>query len=108
MSTIGTGGPGFLPIVGSAAGAAGQQRVATTNQQHAEAAERKFAIDQQAQTDKALGDVAESEQSDERDADGRQPWSFSRRRPPAQPGAHTEPHAVDPDHERGATLDLEA
>lgn len=108
MSSVGFGAGGINPLVSSTAGAAGQQRVANTGQQAADAAQRKFAVDQQTLTAKAVGDVSDPSQTDDRDADGRQPWAFQRQQ---QGGAgNGQPHAPrvpDPDGERGGALDFD-
>jgi hypothetical protein len=108
MSSVGMGPGGIPPLVSSTAGAAGQQRAANANQQSAEAAQRKFAMDQNALTAKAVGDVGAMDESGDRDADGRQPWMLQKRGPGqgGQPGQQT-PKAPDPDGERGGRLDLE-
>jgi hypothetical protein len=108
MSGVGFGPAGIPPLVSSTAGAAGAQRVAGAHQQSAEAAQRKFAMDQQALTAKAVGDIGAMDESGDRDADGRQPWMLQRHSQnqggkPGQPP----PKAPDPDGERGGNLDLE-
>lgn len=109
MSTIGSGGAGIPPFVGSVAGAAAQQRVAGANQAAGEAAQRTFEAQRQQQLQQTVGDVAESDQTGDRDADGREAWRWQ------QPGsaggsspAEARPHSIDPDDERGRTLDLDA
>lgn len=107
MSSVGFGPAGIPPLVSSTAGAAGQQRVAGANQQSTEAAQRKFAVDQNALTAKAVGDIGAMDESGDRDADGRQPWALQKRGKGGASGQQT-PKAPDPDGERGGQLDLEA
>ncbi len=109
MSSVGFGTGGFNPLVSSAAGVAGQQRLANAGQQTADASQRKFAVDQQVLTAKAVGDVSDLSEADDRDADGRQPWAFQRRTPGSSEQAPlvATPRIVDPDGERGGTLDLD-
>ena len=111
MSTIGSGG--FVPpIASSVAGATGQQKTAEINRTNQEGAERKFQLDRAAQSEKALGDIGESNQTDDdRDADGRMPWSFAHRTGEKSTGtesASPQKHAQDPSQERGNQLDLDA
>jgi hypothetical protein len=109
MSSIGTGGAGFVPLVGSTAGLAGQQRLAGANQQTAEAAGKTQQAAREAELQQSVGDVGESNQTGDRDADGREAWRWTRSGPPPhEPGAHTMPHSVDPEGDRGNALDLEA
>uniref|UniRef100_A0A7C2K120 Uncharacterized protein n=1 Tax=Schlesneria paludicola TaxID=360056 RepID=A0A7C2K120_9PLAN len=110
MSTIGSGGLPSIPLTGSVAGLAGQQKVAAGNQQASEAAERKFQLDQQALTEKAVGDIGDPDAAGDRDADGREPWRFIGRRGGSGSGSDGSgsPRAKDPDGERGGQLDLEA
>ena len=108
MSSVGFGPAGIPPLVSSTAGAAGQQRTASANQQSAEAAQRKFAMDQNALTAKAVGDIGAMDESGDRDADGRQPWMLQKRGQGHGGQAGHAPHkAPDPDGERGGVLDLE-
>ncbi|MDZ4689347.1 MAG: hypothetical protein SH850_30090, partial [Planctomycetaceae bacterium] len=106
--TIGSGGLPSIPLAGSVAGAAGQQRVAAGNQQAGEAAERKFQLDQQALTEKAVGDIGAADATGDRDGDGREPWRFiGRQKASGLPGTDG-PKAKDVDGERGGVLDLDA
>jgi len=109
MSAIGGGGLNLGPLASTPAGIAGQQRVAGTDRQQAEAAERKFQLDRQAATEKTVGDIGASDETHDRDADGRQPWVISRRKGDAKGDASSTPAiAPDPNHERGGQLDLQA
>lgn len=109
MSSVGFGAGGINPLVSSTAGLAGQQRVANAGQQSADAAQQKFAVDQNALTTKAVGDVSDLSETDDRDADGRQPWSFQRRQQDASgQGRPPTPRVPDPDGERGGQLDFDA
>jgi hypothetical protein len=110
MSTIGSGGLPPTPLAGSVAGVAGQQRVAAGNQQAGEAAERKFQLDQKAATEKLVGDIGASDQTGDRDGDGREPWRFIGRHAHGgnESGDQTGPKAKDADGDRGGTLDLDA
>ncbi len=108
MSSVGFGAGGLNPLVSSTAGAAGQQRMANSGQQTADAAQRKFSVDQQTLTAKAVGDVADLSQSDDRDADGRQPWSFQRHPQGEGGAAHPpSPRIPDPEGERGGKIDFD-
>uniref|UniRef100_A0A7C4QQM2 Uncharacterized protein n=1 Tax=Schlesneria paludicola TaxID=360056 RepID=A0A7C4QQM2_9PLAN len=111
MSAIGSGGMNVGPLVGSVAGLSGQRRVADADRQQAEAAERKFQVDREALAERMVGDIGESGQTDERDADGRQPWVVLSRggggRHPADDSSGSSP-VPDVDHERGCQIDLEA
>lgn len=108
MSSVGLGPGGINPLVSSTAGSAGQQRVANANQQAAGAAQQKFSVDQKALSAKAVGDVADLSESDDRDADGRQPWMFQRRQPGSGGNGHPQgPRIPDPDGERGGQLDFD-
>ncbi len=109
MSSVGFGPAGIPPLVSSTAGAAGQQRTANANQQSAEAAQRKFAIDQNTLTAKAVGDIGAMDESGDRDADGRQPWMLHQRgNGQGEHPGQSKPKAPDPDGERGGVLDLDA
>lgn len=109
MSTIGSGAGGIPPIVSSAAGTAGQQRVGAKNQQQAVASERQFKLDQAVQHAEKVGDVgASSETSDERDADGRLPWQLTQRQGGQGQPQEQKPHARDPDGEVGSNVDFDA
>jgi hypothetical protein len=109
MSAIGGGGLNLGPLATTPAGIAGQQRVAGADRQQAEAAERKFQLDRQAATEKTVGDIGASDETQDRDADGRQPWVISRRKGDAKNNASSpQPTSPDPDHERGGQLDLQA
>ncbi len=109
MSTIGSGAGGIPPIVSSAAGTAGQQRVGAKNQQQAVANERQFKLDQAIQHAEKVGDVgASSETSDERDADGRLPWQLTQRQGGQGHPQEQTPHARDPDGEVGSNVDFDA
>lgn len=108
MSSVGFGPAGIPPLVSSTAGAAGQQRTANANQQSADAAQRKFAMDQNALTAKAVGDIGAMDESGDRDADGRQPWALQKRgQGQGDQSGNAHHKAPDPDGERGGTLDLE-
>lgn len=108
MSSVGLGAGGINPLVSSTAGAAGQQRIANAGQQSAGAAQQKFAVDQQALTAKAVGDVSDLSETDDRDADGRQPWAFQRHQHGQGGDGHPPaPRVPDPDGERGGQLDFD-
>lgn len=111
MSSIGSGPIGLGPLTNSVAGASGQQKAADVNRTQQDAAARKFQIDRADQLEKTLGDIGESnETDDDRDADGRMPWTFQRsgsgKDASATPDALR--HAPDLTQERGGTLDLDA
>lgn len=112
MSSIGSGPIGLGPLTNSVAGAGGQQKAADVNRTQQDAAARKFQIDRADQLKKTLGDIGESNQTDDdRDADGRMPWTFQRSGTGKDASAATPSppkHAPDLSHERGGTLDLDA
>ncbi len=109
MSTIGTGGGGIPPLVSSVAGLAGQQRAAGAAQAAAEGAERTFEAQRQAQLQRSVDDVGASEGVGDRDADGREAWRWHHSLNADGKSAESHGgHAVDPDNERGQSLDLDA
>lgn len=111
MSSIGGSGAGLPPFVGSVAGVTGQQRVAGVQQAAAEGAARTFEAQRQAQMQRSLGDVGASEGVGDRDADGREAWRWpvGHPHPEEMPDApQPAAHSVDPDQERGQSLDLDA
>ena len=109
MSAIGGGGFNIGPLAATPAGIAGQQRAAETDRQKTEAAERKFQLDRQTAMEKTVGDIGASDETHDRDADGRQPWVITRRNTDGKSGtASPQESAADPDHERGGQLDLQA
>ena len=107
MSSIGPGNIGALNLAGSFAGA--RRGEVNTDRDKASSAEQKFKLDQQAMS---LDDVAETELSSERDADGRLP--YTQMTPPEAPSEEDQEQqsqplpAPDAFGERGASLDLEA
>ncbi len=109
MSSIGSGPLGIPPLVSSAAGVAGQQKSAETNRVNQDGNVQKFQLDRADQFEQTVGDVSASNETDERDADGRMPWSFQRGHATG-PGDETSspPHAPDLTQERGGQLDLDA
>lgn len=112
MSSIGSGPLSIPPLASSVAGATSQQKSADVNRAQQEAAARKFQLDRAAQTEKALGDIGESnETDDDRDADGRMPWSFQQSgngKGSATDSTQPARHAPDITQERGGQLDLDA
>jgi hypothetical protein len=120
MSSIPPTFPGAIPPLANAiAGQAAQRGVAETNQTQAEAAQRKFTLDQQRAAQRSIGDVGESSQSGDRDADGRDAWHTVEDPVPTDDSAsssasssgsdrRSHPSAPDPLGERGSLLDLEA
>ncbi len=110
MSSIGSGPVGIPSIVSSAAGVTGQQKSAEANRVQQDGNIRRFQIDRADQFEKAVGDIGASDGTDERDADGRMPWTFQQRNASSKDDAGTEPdsHAPDLSEERGLQLDLEA
>lgn len=108
MSTIGGGVP-LVPLAGSAGGQLGLQRAAGTNHQVAQSQTQAQHAAREAQLERSIGDVGESEGTGDRDADGREAWRWQRGAAgPATPGAIQHPHSVDVDGECGGTLDIEA
>lgn len=111
MSSIGSGPLGIPPLVTSAAGSAAQQKAADANRTARDGEVQKFQLDRADQFEKSVGDIGESDETDDRDADGRMPWTFRRPTPPSgeESSLSQEPrHAVDPNQERGGQLDLDA
>ena len=110
MSSIGSGPLGIPPLVNSAAGAAGQQKSAEANRVQQDGNVQRFQLDRADQLEKAVGDIGESDSTDERDADGRMPWSFKRpgSSSPGDAEISPGPHAPDLSQERGGQLDLDA
>lgn len=76
MSTIGGGLP-VSPLVSSTAGAAAQQRSAQANQAAQESTAKANQAQQAAVRQMQVGDVGESSQTADRDADGREAWRWS-------------------------------
>ena len=111
MSSMGVGPGGVSPLVNSLAGTGAQQKSAETNRVQRDGQLQKFQLDRADQFEKTVGDIGQSDGTDERDADGRMPWSFQRRhsgdavRPDHEGDV---PHAADPSAERGTQLDLDA
>ena len=116
MSSIGSGPLGIPPIVSSAAGASGQQKSADANRTQQDGNIQRFQLDRADQFEKAVGDIGESDGTDERDADGRMPWSFKNPQDsPGNPGgagssdgAATGHHPPDLSGDCGRQLDLDA
>lgn len=111
MSSIASGPMGIPPLVGSSAGTNAQQKSAETNRTNHDGRVQKFQLDRADQFEKTVGDIGESDGTDERDADGRMPWVIRRKRSsdggPTGEQAHG-PHAPDLNAERGTQLDLDA
>lgn len=112
MSSIGSGPIGIPPLVSSAAGTAGQQKSAEADRVHQDGNVRRFQLDRADQFEKAVGDIGESDGADDRDADGRMPWSFKQPRSPSKNSSDAAPsagpHPPDLTEERGRQLDLDA
>jgi hypothetical protein len=110
MTGIGPGSLGAMNVIGSFAGA--QRRDGEMDRVKAEAAGRKFQIDQKAMSARSLGDLAETELSTDRDADGRLPYTEAQTRDRQghhATGDESRPRrASDPLEESGGLLDLEA
>ncbi|MEX0704022.1 MAG: hypothetical protein WD069_18120 [Planctomycetales bacterium] len=112
MSGIGSTGVGGLSIASSVAGT--QRSGTDTERVQANAEAARFRSEREAQANRSLGDVTETENSPDRDADGRllhdDDGTARRRRRLPDAGALTDdaPRAADADGERGAALDLEA
>jgi len=110
MSSIGSGPMGIAPLASSVAGAAGQQKAADANRVQQDGNVQRFQLDRADQLEKTVGDIGESDGTDERDADGRMPWAIQRR---GQSGGQDQeashrPKPADPQEERGGLLDLDA
>jgi hypothetical protein len=110
MSSIGITNLGAMTVAGSAAGT--QSNAADTDEIKQNSANQKAVADRNVQSAKALGDVAETDLSSDRDADGREPFGVWRR-PGRDDGGHEEgrpdsPRVPDAAGERGNSLDLEA
>ena len=111
MSSIGSGPGGIPPIVSSAAGTQAQQKSADTNRTQQDGNVQRFQMDRADQYEKAVGDIGESDSTDDRDADGRMPWVIKRTQNSSSDDATATPpanHAPDPLLERGQQLDLDA
>lgn len=110
MSSIGSGPMGIAPLASSAAGGVGQQRAADANRVTQDGNVQRFQLDRADQLEKAVGDIGESDETDERDADGRMPWVVKRteQQPDQDQGSPPRPKPADPLEERGGTLDLDA
>lgn len=108
MSSIGTGPMGVPPLASSVAGAGGQQKTAETDRANHDGQVQKFQLDRADQFEKSVGDIGASDGTDERDADGRMPWSFKRSPGSGKDDGSTPSHAPDPAGERGGQLDLDA
>ena len=114
MSAIGPGNIGALNIAGSFAGA--QRTEAEADRTKEAAAGRKFKIDQQAMSAHGSDDVAETDLSADRDADGHylpgertdQQTADDRSADNAKQQADRIRRAADANGERGTTLDLNA
>lgn len=111
MSSISSGPLGIPPLVSSSAGTNAQQKSAETNRAHHDGRVQKFQLDRADQLEKTVGDIGESDGTDDRDADGRMPWVIQRRKS-SDGGSNGErdhgPHAPDLNAERGTQLDLDA
>lgn len=109
MSVLGSSSIGGLNLAGSLAGA--QRNNAGDDEVKATAADRKFQQDQKAQSAQSLGDVAQTDRSADRDADGRLPY-HPHARPDARDADNNEdgeqPVSADAFGERGRRLDLQA
>ena len=109
MSSIGFTNLGAITLAGSAAGAQGN--AADTDEIKQAGADKKSAADRNAQAARALGDVAETDLSSDRDADGRQPFVPGSRHGKKDAGNEETGKShrpVDVSGERGNALDLEA
>jgi hypothetical protein len=109
MSLIGFSNIGAMHLAGSAAGT--QAGGADTDAVKQNGSAQKSTADRDAQSARALGDVGEADLTDDRDADGRQPWGRLSR--PAvdgegEEGSRAETRTPDAIGERGAALDLRA
>lgn len=104
---------GSLGIVGSLAGAplagktsdADKAREASANQQ------RQVHADAQAENAAGIGQTQEDSAANDRDADGRQPYTYGLDQKPAEnsteePVPEEPPRVVDPTGEAGTRLDL--
>jgi hypothetical protein len=112
MSSIGSGPLGIPPLANSAAGVGGQQKSAEANRANHDGQIQKFQLDRADQYEKTVGDIGESDGTDERDADGRMPWKFKlpgAGKPDGSSSSQTpQPHPPDLAKERGNSLDLDA
>jgi len=109
MSVIGPGNIGALSIASSFAGA--QRTESSTDRDKAEAAAKKFHVDQNSLSSQA-DDVAEADLSADRDPDGRLPYDGSPRQQSSNDAHDTQSHspglAPDAYGEKGKALDLQA
>jgi len=107
MSSIGTGPLGIPPLASSVAGVGAQQKSAEVDRTQHDGQVQKFQLDRADQYEKTVGDIGESDGTDDRDADGRMPWKFQRTaaKPSDEP---PQAHPPDPAKERGTRLDVDA
>lgn len=111
MSSIGSGPLGIPPLINSTAGTNAQQKSAETNRTNHDNSVQKFQLDRADQLEKTIGDIGESDSTDDRDADGRMPWVIRRRQVSDENPSNSSAggsHAPDPNAERGTQLDLDA
>ena len=109
MSSIGSANVGALNLAGSLAGT--QRSEADADRVKADSADRKFQIDQQSLSARGMDDVAETDLSTDRDADGRLPYGQMSNPEDAvqSDGEHSSEHRNrDASGERGIALDLQA
>jgi hypothetical protein len=115
MSSVGFGGYG-TPFISGAAGTPAAQPGASQNQQTAAASEASRDVTIQQLNEKSVGDVAENHGVDDRDADGRTPWTTTDEEhphawlveDPAEPAHPLPPHPLDAEGERGTLFDQDA
>ena len=115
MSTFGVGNIGSVNLASSVAGT--QKNNALKNEARAEAAGRDFKTDLDSLTIKQSGDVGEAELSSDRDVDGRllgghddseEQETTEEESASSNGSTSSHPRSVDPNHELGSHLDLDA
>lgn len=115
MSSIGFGGYGS-PFVSGAAGIPAAQPQGSQNQRATASSDANRDLSIAQLNEKSIGDLAENHGVDDRDADGRMPWTANEEPPVEQPEAsesqqpiHKPPlHPLDADGERGTLFDSDA
>lgn len=98
--------PGSYPLVSSVSGLSA--RATDPDRANAESAASTLSSDQRNLTDQSLSGVSESEESGDRDADGRLPWQPEAHQDGEEAEADAIPRTPDAFGERGTVLDLDA
>jgi hypothetical protein len=117
MSVIGPGSLGAINLAGSVAGGV-RTSGAETDRMQETGAQRTTESNVKALASRSLEDIGETDQSADRDADGRMPLGYSDAEETTEPlplgddnrprDRHKHARAIDADGVRGRRLDLEA